>query len=363
MKKFIFVLEALALGSVSFAIEDAFVSWELVDSDDIRIQQISVQASEVISGWDTTASIARTEYDVDYEPVDFDFLGEPAERSESNVSLQLNTRKALGENFWILGSLGVYDGFTSYSSIWLDQYFAERFSDLPEGVEGADNYIAADPKGINGSVGIRWQYKPNTGYAQLTLSQLRDDISPGYEIDFDGLTRSSLVLATSAISLSTENILTKRIRTLVELRGSRTSERDWRYGLQASGNFGLSDKLIAKLQVGAAIENPDFEAYYGNLELSYSITDTISIYADARYYEDTGEIEDSLLFTSAAPGVETNKQGIGIRWMTGEKWSARIYFSRLSSTYEPTNPNTDFFQNLYRDRDWDIAQISFGKTF
>lgn len=358
-------LGAVALSTVvnAFGVEDAYLSLERLDGDDIVIEQANVQVSGLIGDWDTTVSVARTKYGIDYVPVAFDFQGSETHRTESNTSAQVNTRKVFGEDFWLLGSFGVYEGFTSYSGVWLDQYFADQFADLPAEVEGADQYVVADPKGINGSVGVRWQYAPNSGFAQLTVSQLRDDVSSGYEIGFEGLTRGEITLATSAISISTENIVSKRIRTLVELRASRTSLRDWRYGLQVSGNFALTDRLIAKGQVGAANENPGFEAYYGNVELEYALSDSVSLYLDSRYYEDTGEIEDSLLFTSAAPSVETRKNGVGVRWMSASGWSARLYYSRLRSEYAPTNPNTDFFQNLYSDRDWDVAQFSIGTTF
>lgn len=364
MKKQLSFLSLFGVLSVSaFGIEDGVVLVESLNSDDIRVLQANGQTSFISNGWDSTVSLAQTEYDVDYEPVDFDFLGTAVNRSEGNTSLQYSTRKAFGENFWLLGSLGAYDGFTSYTSIWLDQYFKERFGDLPEEVEGADNYIEANPWGINGSVGARWMYAPNTGFAEVTVSQLRDDISPGYEIDFDGLVRGEVTLATSAISISTENILTKRIRTFVELRASKTSLREWRYGLQLNGNVAVRDDLFLKVQLGAANENPGFEAYYGNVELEYEVSDKFSLYLDTRYYEDTGEIENSLLFTSAAPGAESSKFGIGARWMMEGGWSARLYYSRLNSEYEPTNSDTDFFQNLYSGRDWDIAQLAVGKSF
>ena len=91
------------------------------------------------------------------------------------------------------------------------------------------------------------------------------------------------------------------------------------------------------------------------------MSESISIYFDGRYYKDTGEIENSL-FTAAAPGVISRKLGVGLKWV-GDQWSGRFYVAPISSDFEETPSNVDFFQNLYQDRDWTVFQLAFSRSY
>ncbi len=336
-------------------------SFELIDDDDISITQGSLLTTFTTENWRTSLSLAHTAYDIDYQPVDFDFLGKKTRLKEHNTSLQINSRRTLKEGLWLLLGAGTYDGFTSYRSIWLDEYFKQQYSEPLDPVPG-ESYVFADPKGYNATVGGRWEYSPGVGYAQLTLSTTEDDVSPGYEIDFEGLQRGDLTLNTHSASISTENILTKRIRSLFELRASETTGRSTRYGAQLSINTALSEKFIWQLRIGGASEDPSFTARYINSKIEYNINEQLSIYIDASYYEDTGEVEDSFLFTNASPELVSRRVGAGLRW-TNENWTGRVYIAPFSSRFDNSGANSDFFSNLYKDRDWTVAQIAFGKTF
>ena len=81
-----------------------------------------------------------------------------------------------------------------------------------------------------------------------------------------------------------------------------------------------------------------------------------------RWYTDTGEIDDSLLLSSAAPELETWHIGLGIRWQganSAVKLSGGPYFTR----YGALGPYTESFHNLYRGRDWGIVQLAFTHQF
>ncbi len=358
---FLFALVALASLRSAPSLSRLEIGLESVSSGDVRLAQANLQSQFLSSNLDVglSASLGRTE--IEYQPVDFDFLGREVDIEEHNKAIQINARSQIGEKLWYVGGVGFYDGFTNYRSIWLDEYYRQQFGNLA-GVPGAELYVEADPHGINATSGIRWEYLPSSAYAQLTVSQLQDDVSPGYEIDFEGLRRGELVLATSAIALSTENVINMRIRSLVELRGSQTSARDWRYGLGVTLFAALGERWITRWQAGATTEDPQFEAYSGSVAVEYQVSESVSAYLDLSYYDDTGEIENAFLFTSAAPGLISRKAGIGLRW-SGETWSGRLYVAPSSSRYEPTQLNTDFFQNLYANRDWTVAQIAFGRSF
>ena len=74
------------------------------------------------------------------------------------------------------------------------------------------------------------------------------------------------------------------------------------------------------------------------------------------------EIDDSLLLSSAAPELETWHIGLGIRWQSANsavKLSGGPYFTR----YGALGPYTEPFHNLYRGRDWGIAQLAFTHQF
>lgn len=335
-------------------------SFELVDSDDVSLFQGNAMTVSQIGDWETQISFSLSDFSFDYVPVSFDFSGAALSRSESNLAIQLNGRNDVSEKLTLSLGGGAYEGYNNFRSAWLDEYYRQQFSNL-DGVPGAELYNEAKPKGFNLNVGARWMYLPNSGYAQLSISQLQDEIAPGYEIDFDGLRRGETVLATSAVSLSTENILSKRIRSLFTLRASETTERETRYGAEYALNAALGERWIARGQVGGSKENPQFDAHYANLTLEYSLNESVSLYLDGRYYKDTGEIENSL-FTAAAPGVTSRKFGLGLKWI-GDEWSGRFYVAPISSSYEESLSNVDFFQNLYQDRDWTVFQLAFSRGY
>ncbi len=333
---------------------------EWVDAGDITLMQGNWVGDFISTTWDSSLSFAYGHYSMDYVPVPFDFNGEETRLSESNLALQFNTQNQVNRHLLLMGGAGVYDGFTNYRSVWLDEYYRQQFSHLTD-VPGSENYVKADPKGVNATVGARWEYKPATGFAQINLSWLEDDVSPGYEIDFVGLRRGDIHLHTGAFIISTENIVSKRMRSYVSLRLSDTTERSTRYGADAALHVAVNDNWVIRWKIGGATENPQFEAIYTSIALEHGVNDKLSWFVDARYYEDTGEIENALLFTSAAPGLRSERYGIGIRWI-GDKWSSRFYLAPLHTDYDPTRKNTDFFQNLYSDRDWTILQVAVSRT-
>lgn len=334
--------------------------FELVDSDDVSLIQANALTTTQISKWDTQLSLSISDFSFDYEAVSFDLNGTSLPRSESNSALQINSRKEVAEKLTFLIGGGLYDGYSNYRSAWLDEYYRQQFSNL-DGVPGAELYRKAEPKGFNVNAGVRWMYNPNSGYFQFSISQLQDEIAPGYEIDFDGLRRGESVLATSAASLSTENILSKRVRSLFTLRTSETSGRETRYGAEYALNAALGERWIARVQLGGTKENPQFDALYANVALEYALKESVSLYLDGRYYKDTGEIENSL-FTAAAPGVTSHRFGIGVKWV-GDNWSGRAYAAPIRSSYDETLGNVDFFQNLYQDRDWTVFQLAFSRGY
>ena len=86
------------------------------------------------------------------------------------------------------------------------------------------------------------------------------------------------------------------------------------------------------------------------------------LFANLSYYKDNGEVEDALLFTTAAPETTSRRAGLGLRWTRGD-WSAQAYYAPVSTRFDNTNVNSQFFENLYSDRDWSLAKFAIRKTF
>lgn len=334
---------------------------EVFDSDDVVLWQAdgrwSWEANEQeLSG---EVSFASNHFTMDYEPVAFDFRGISKRLSANSEALQSNVRWRVREDFEWIGNAGAYQGFTNFRSVWLAEYFEQQFE--PIGQTALDRWEQPDPSGINGGVGARWEYVPGTAFLEVVATGLRDEVAPGYEIDFEGLRQSRVKLNGFGITASTENVLSARVRSRVEVTGTRVSEREVRWGANAALNVAVGETGVLRLRAGASQEDPQFEAWFGEATWDWAFSDSWAVFAQGRYYEDNGEIENALLFTSAAPGLTSSQWNLGVRWR-GESSVLRLQVGRLQSNYEPTNPSTDFFQNLYSDRNWNIFQLSFSRS-
>ena len=201
------------------------------------------------------------------------------------------------------------------------------------------------------------EYLPASGFLQLDLAHARDVIAPGYEIDFDGLVSGPSILTTRSISLTLENVLTPRLRSLVQLQAAETTDREPRLSALVSANLAFSTTWRLRGRVGGATENPDFRSVYGSLVVEGDLSETWTVFAAVRGYEDTGEIEDALLFSAAAPGLTSSSAGIGVKG-THRNLSWRLAWSPYRTDYEETGLGTLFFSNLYRDRSWNIFELS-----
>ena len=304
---------------------------------------------------ETALTVGLGTVEIDYAPVSFDFLGRAATRRETNFSAQVATRRRAGQRLELLGGVGFRAGFDSYRALWLDEYFLQRFAALA-------GYREATPRAFSFSGGARWEYQPSSGFLQFGYSRTQDDVAPGYEIDFDGLNRGAETLVTDAATVSFENVVTRRLRTKVELRGAGTSGRKPRWGAEASARLALGEHWIVRAEAGGSLERPDFRARYAGLDLELAATETLAVFVGAHAYRDTGEIENALLFTSAAPALRSRRAEAGLRH-DGERLSWRLSFGATRGDFAATNRATDFFQNLYRDRTWRSLRVAGSWKF
>jgi thiol-disulfide isomerase/thioredoxin len=296
--------------------------------------------------------------DLDYSPAEeaFVFWRHPMNISESRETLQETIRHTFSDwpSLTLNGALGGYDGYQDYRSLWLNEFYRQEYP---------DGYIKADPWGVNVGVGMRWEFAPTTGFLQLDYAWQKDEIAPGYEkVPFEPLVRGRDELDTHSVSLMLENILTPSLRSQVMGLVTDTTGRKMRYGAQVSLNWAMAESWVLRSAVGYSQEAPQFEAWFVDETLEMDIDERWYFSLTGRWYKDTGEIDDSLLLSSAAPELETWHVGLGIRWQgvnSAVKLSGGPYFTRYGVLGSYTEP----FHNLYRGRDWGIVQLAFTHQF
>ncbi|MGE3308889.1 MAG: TlpA family protein disulfide reductase [Limisphaerales bacterium] len=341
--------------SDSFGIpQRATLAFDGAFSSDVQLTQESASYRLGEGVWEVLVTGGLGTIGLDYAPVSFDFLGEPTRVDEVRGYGQIATRWRALDVLTVLGGAGLYDGFTDFRSAWLSEYYRQQFSALP-------GYVGPTPSGHNLTAGLRWEYLPGSGFAQLDFSYLNDEIAPGYEIDFDGLRRGRSFLYTTVVRVSFENVLHRRLRVLHEFRRIDTSDRDLRLGYQGSANLALGERWVVRLQGGLAAEDPQFDAWYGGATVEYEASTRWRISASGRYYEDTGEIENSN-FSNAAPPLRAWQAGVGVRYV-GEGWAFKLFAAPYSTRYGSFGIGTAFFGNLYRGRDWGLVQAAVDHEF
>lgn len=350
-----FVLHSMDGVDVSARENTLQADLEFLGSSDLLLSQSSVEYVRKDPKLEWRLSFSHSTIDLDYQPVPFDFLGFEKSLDEDRDAGQFSLRHRAFEDVTLLASAGLYDGFASYRSAWLNEYYRQQYAPLP-------GFQTAHPEGQNGSAGVRWEYLPGAGYLQFDASYLHDEIAPGYEIDFDGLRRGRTHLDTSVFGLQSENVLSRRFRTLNELRLVKTTDREIRLAYQGSVNVAIGERWVLRCTGGYTREDPQFEAYHIGSTLEFEITPSWLVSFGGRYYKDTGEIENSLLVSNAAPGVESFQLALGLRalWKNANlKLLVGPYFTR----YEEPGFATLVFRNLYRDRDWGLVQMACAFEF
>ncbi len=357
-----FLVGGLILGGTLQAASRWDVAGERLQASDVELTQVASTWS-----WERPASALRGELSaayndlrIDYLPVPFDFRGEARTVREQNESVQANLWWRASEAWEWFGVAGGYEGSTNYRSLWLAEYFRQQYE--PLGTTAGASWVTPDPQGWNVGVGTRWEVLPGSGFLEANVTVGRDRVAPGYEIDFDGLNRGREKLNTVSVLLTGENVLSPRLRSRISLRASRVSEREWRWGGEVALNWAVGERGVLRGVLGGATEQPQFDAWYAGLAAEWAVSDHWTLFAQGRTYSDSGEIEDALLFTSAAPGLDSQQWSAGFRW-SGDRWVWRVQAGELRSDQDPTNPRLDFFQNLYRDRNWTLLQVAGSLNF
>ena len=323
-------------------------------ASDIQLTQSTVTYGLTRGSFEINASASLNTFNLDYQPAAFDFLGFATALDERRWAGALAGEAGLLPSLTLMVAGGLYDGFSDYRSLWLNEYYRQQYAALP-------GYVAASPRGEQASGGVRWEYLPAVGFLQVDVSYFHDEIAPGYEIDFEGLRRGRPDLYTTAYRLVFENILTRRVRMMNEFQLGDTTDREVRYSYQGSLNLALGERWVVRVYGGYTEEAPTFTAWYFGGAAEFELAGGWLVGVSGRYYSDTGEIEDAL-FSSAAPGLEAWQIGLGVRRVWGSH-AVKVHVAPYFTRYEPVGIGTAFFQHLYEDRDWAIVQLAYTIEF
>ncbi len=303
--------------------------------------------------FDVGLTVGYSTFDLDYEPSIF---GADTTLTEDRTTYALDGRVTLASQWDLVGSVAYYDGFSDYRSLWISEYYNQLFGGVPSFVDPA-------PKGVSYTLGLEWEYIPIMAKVRLTGGYGKDTIAPAYDIGENGLERSRPDLYTKLLQLQTENVLSSRVVVQNTFQYTDTTNREKRWTAQTGWNIALADALYLRLLGGYAVEQPSFEAYHIGGTLEYQVADEWFVRVNARYYEDTGEIENSLGgFTSSAPGLESFEFGAGLRWQ-GVHSALNLYAGYYQTNYDALAEDNLFLQNLYADRRWGLVQLSYTYSF
>jgi len=327
-------------------------------ASDIFLTDELVQYRQTRPRSEVTLSVTHGHIGLDFVP---EFPTEKnADVENERYGFQTATRFRLSDRATLLAGGGAYDGFADYRSLWLDEYFRQVYS-------GRTGYEKAHPWGYNASGRLRWAYMPSSAFVQGDLIYQRDVISPGYDVEFPPfpprLVRFRDTYDTVSGRLTLENVLTPRLRARQELQITATTDRELRFAFQTSLDCALAEHWVARLAGGYTEEQPQLEAWFGQVTVERDWNETWFVSLFGRYYTDTGQIENALLVqNTASPPLETFQAGVGLRWQ-GVKSSAKLVVGPYFTRYDSTENSDNLFGHLYEDRDWLSMQFAFSHEF
>lgn len=327
------------------------VESELLHSSDIDLDQYNFQYEIQQAKWRASLAYTQTRYDEEYQP---EVIGNDAFLSEKMESIQAQFTWQF-ENDWELGlSTRYYDGFSNYRSVWIAEYYRQLFGLIP-------GYETPDPSGTSYTVVATKNYAQGHSIT-YTLGYGEDEIAPGYSVGALGVEPSRSNRYNKRASIRFDDTWLPWLKSEHLLSYSDTTDRDTQLGVSSNWHIALADDWTLRLQLGYTDERDSFDARYGNLAVEWRFSDRWQAFADVSVYNDSGEIPDAGLSTTAAPGLDTVQYGLGVRWL-GDSSSFKIYIGEYETKYDPLSANNQIFSNLYSDRDFTVAQLSYTLNF
>ena len=329
-------------------------------ASDIFVYDIMAEFHQEKSVMEFSLAVSYRRIEVDYES---EYLNNSQEDhlTADRVGIQSSAVFNLNGNLKLSGELGAYNGYQTYRALWLDRYYRHIFDVLSGYIENFGGYKKAHPYGYNVSAGLRWEFLPNTGFADTSISFQHDVVSPGYEMG-EPVVRLRDAYDTISGRLAFENILTRRIRTLVECQIDDTTDRNTRFTLQGALNYALAENWVARFSAAGSKEEPNLtsKSIITVLERDWHGIWFVNLFG--RYYEDTSEIANAIASNAAAPPIKTYQAGLGVR-RQGRRSSFKLVLGPCFNRYRRKNERDTSFDQLYKDRDWFSVQAAFLHRF
>ena len=330
--------------------------YDSLRADDIHISNTSISGSFPVGRAELSLGLSQNQSRIDYQPSDLDLVSSARSRKESMEQLSVDGSIEFGKRFTGLMSLGAYRGFTVCKSVWIDEFYLQQFSLFL-------NYQDIDPKGHSLGLGTRWEYLPGLATLDVWAVYQSDQISPAYEaIPFEPLQVGLIDLDTASLRLVFENILTPRIRVKQQVQLVDTTARDVRASYFGTANIALNDDWVLRVDLGATAESPGFDSIQSAISLEYDLDERWYFHGFVRQYEDSGEIVDPTIISTAAPALDTDLFGIGVTWVN-YRLSVHVSWGDYNTRYDEVPPSSFQFENLYLDRDWDYFRTQISTTF
>ena len=328
---------------------EAAIAVETLACGDIRLREMNLQADRSSPRHQYVLAVTAGRIDIDYGPARYDILSQPVRRVEERTAAELTARFRTDTDLSSLAGIGGYRGFTDFRSVWLDEYYRQLFAGVP-------GYARATPQGWHALAGGRWSYLPGSAILQGTVVRQADTVSPGYEPEIGHpLRRGRERLRTTAVRLSTENVATPAVRTLLEIGATSTTGRETRYSLQGSVNWAVSDTVTVRGVAAGVREAPAFHATSVALTCERDWNVRWFVGLTVRGYRDSGEVVDPLIVSSAAPALRTVHIAACLRWQ-GERAALRLEGGPYRTRYDDVALASAQFARLYRDRNWRRVQ-------
>lgn len=342
--------------SVEEPSRSVFGIYDSLSAPDIAINNSSITGQFPIGQVEVSVGISRNDSQVDYQPSGLDLVGVAYRRNEAMNQVSLNGSWEFDQRFTGLLSLARYEGFTDYKSVWIDEFYNQQFSLFP-------NFRDVTPRGHSISLGGRWEYIPGLATFDVVVGYQYDRISPAYEaIPFEPLQVGLIDLDTASLRLVFENVLTPRVRVKQQFQLVDTTARDIRASYFGTANIAVDDDWVLRIDLGATVESPGFDSFQSAVSLEYDIDERWFFHGFFRRYNDSGEIVDPTIISTAAPALDTELFGIGVTWVK-DRWSFHVSLGDYDTQYDDVPSSSFQFENLYLDREWDFFRTQLSVTF
>ncbi len=369
---------AIATGaSGGVATHDVSVGASVLASSDISLVDSSLEYKMRHLGTRITLSLQHGYTDLDFPGFPKNIVSpgplKESHRKEHRFGAQATARFSVAPSLALTVGGGGGTGFADYRSLWIDEFYHQLDKSLIKYVDDnfpsppgprSSNYQDPDPWSANTSADLRWEYLPSCGFLTLSANYSASGGTPSYlEGDLiGGFKVENKVFYTPGAGVSLENILTKRLRSQLDAQVQKTTDREVRTSFKGSFNYALLDHLVCRTEFSYAHEDPGFDGWSAGAVLEKDWSNRWFLSLAARYYEDTGEILDTVPENASPPAVQTYQGALALRWQGASnslKASVGPYFNRYLE--EPSDPRR--FLKLYEDRDWIYANLAYVHVF